>query len=72
MSTASAVTSVRSRDGRKPGGHNYAIRLNSTIKNNFIAEFSGGLHFQRANTIPTAIDKPLIADNFAVLKAARC
>src|SRR6266403_1776656 len=53
---------------QETGGHNYAIRLNSTIKNNFIAEFSGGLHFQRANTIPTAIDKPLIADNFAVLK----
>jgi len=53
---------------QETGGHNYAIRLNSTIRNNFIAEFSGGLHFQRANTIPTAVDKPLIADNFAVLK----
>ncbi len=50
------------------GGHNYAARLNSTIRNNFIAEISGGLHFQRANTIPQAIDKPLITDNFAVLK----
>jgi len=53
---------------QETGGHNYAVRLNSTIKNNFIAEFSGGLHFQRANTIPAAIDKPLITDNFAVLK----
>jgi len=53
---------------QETGGHNYAFRLNSTITNNFIAEFSGGLHFQRANTIPRAIDKPLIADNFAVLK----
>lgn len=53
---------------QETGGHNYAIRLNSTIKNTFIAEFSGGLHFQRANTIPTAIDKPLITDNFAVLR----
>jgi outer membrane receptor protein involved in Fe transport len=53
---------------QETGGHNYAIRLNSTIKNNFIAEFSGGLHFQRANTIPLAVDKPLITDNFAVLK----
>src|SRR5882762_9688926 len=53
---------------QETGGHNYAIRLNSTIRNNFIAEFSGGLHFQRANTIPTAIDQPLVADNFAVLK----
>src|SRR5882762_8026637 len=56
------------RGRQETGGHNYAVRLNSTIKNNFIAEFSGGLHFQRANTIPTAIDKPLITDNFAVLK----
>ncbi|HKU73507.1 MAG TPA: TonB-dependent receptor [Pyrinomonadaceae bacterium] len=56
-------------EGRQEtGGHNYAFRLNSTITNNFIAEFSGGLHFQRANTIPRAIDRPLITDNFAVLK----
>jgi outer membrane receptor protein involved in Fe transport len=53
---------------QETGGHNYAIRLNSTISNNFIAEFSGGLHFQRANTIPVAITAPLIADNFAVLR----
>jgi outer membrane receptor protein involved in Fe transport len=53
---------------QETGGHNYAVRLNSTITNNFIAEFSGGLHFQRANTIPQAIDKPLITDNFAVLR----
>ena len=50
------------------GGHNYAFRLNSTIRNNFIAEISGGLHFQRANSIPQAIDKSLIVDNFAVLR----
>ncbi len=53
---------------QETGGHNYAIRLNSTIRNNFIAEISGGLHFQRANTIPQAVDRPLITDNFAVLK----
>jgi hypothetical protein len=53
---------------QETGGHNYAFRLNSTIRNNFIAEFSGGLHFQRANTIPRAIDQPLLTDNFAVLK----
>ena len=53
---------------QETGGHNYAVRLNSTIKNNFIAEFSGGLHFQRANTIPRAIAAPLITDNFAVLR----
>src|SRR5690242_6973405 len=56
-------------EGRQEtGGHNYAFRLNSTITPNFIGEFSGGLHFQRANIIPRAIDKPLITDNFAVLK----
>ncbi len=53
---------------QETGGHNYAFRLNSTIRNNFIAEISGGLHFQRANTIPTAIDRSLVTDNFAVLK----
>ena len=53
---------------QETGGHNYTARLNSTIRNNFIAEISGGLHFQRANTIPRAIDQPLITDNFAVLK----
>ena len=55
---------------QQTGGSNYAIRLNSTIKNNFIAEISGGLHFQRANTIPQAITAPLITDNFAVLRGA--
>jgi outer membrane receptor protein involved in Fe transport len=55
---------------QETGGHNYAARLNSTIRNNFIAELSMGLHFQRANTIPLAIDKPLITDNFAVLKGS--
>jgi outer membrane receptor protein involved in Fe transport len=55
---------------QETGGSNYAFRLNSTITNNFIAEFSGGLHFQRANTIPRAIDKPLITDNFAVLRGS--
>ncbi len=55
---------------QQTGGHNYAIRLNSTIRNNFIAELSGGLHFQRANTIPQAITAPLITDNFAVLKGS--
>src|SRR6201988_35089 len=58
-------------EGRQEtGGHNYAFRLNSTITNNFIAEISGGLHFQRANTIPRAIDRPLITDNFAVLRGS--
>src|SRR2546423_8779960 len=54
---------------QETGGHNYTVRLNSTIRNNFIAELTGGLHFQRANTIPRATNAPLIADNFAVLKS---
>jgi outer membrane receptor protein involved in Fe transport len=56
-------------EGRQEtGGHNYIFRLNSTFSNTFIGEFSGGLHFQRANIIPHAIDKSLTTDNFAVLK----
>ena len=55
---------------QETGGQNYAVRLNSTIKNNFIAEISGGLHFQRANVIPQAVTQPLITDNFAVLKGS--
>src|SRR5947207_745329 len=53
---------------QETGGHNYTGRLNSTIRNNFIAEITGGLHFQRANTIPSAVDQPVITDNFAVLR----
>jgi outer membrane receptor protein involved in Fe transport len=53
---------------QETGGHNYAARLNSTITPTFIGEFSAGLHFQRANTIPQAIDRPLVLDNFAVLR----
>lgn len=60
---------IEAFEGRQEtGGHNYAFRLNSTITNNFIAEISGGLHFQRANTIPRAVDQPSIVDNFAVLR----
>src|SRR5215211_1624347 len=60
---------VQAFEGRQEtGGHNYAFRLNSTITNTFIAEFSGGLHFQRANTMPRAVDQPNILDNFAVLR----
>jgi outer membrane receptor protein involved in Fe transport len=49
------------------GGHNYAARLNSTITPTWILELSGGLHFQRANTIPAATDQALVNDNFAIL-----
>jgi outer membrane receptor protein involved in Fe transport len=53
------------------GGHNYAVRLNSTITPTFIGEFLFGLHYQRANTIPleSVANRSLIVDNFAVLRA---
>jgi outer membrane receptor protein involved in Fe transport len=54
------------RGTQETGGHNYALRLNSTIRNNFIAEISGGLHFQRANVIPESIAQPLVTDTFVV------
>lgn len=56
------------RGTAETGGHNYALRLNSTFTPNFIAEFSTGFHFQRANTIPTAADQTLVTDRFAVLR----
>jgi outer membrane receptor protein involved in Fe transport len=49
------------------GGSNYAARVNSTFTPTFIGEFSGGLHFQRANTLPTS-DQTFVADRFAVLR----
>ena len=49
------------------GGSNYAFRLNSTFTPNFIGEFSAGLHFQRANTLPE-LDETLVTDRFAVLR----
>ena len=53
------------------GGTNYSARLNSTIRPNWIGEFSFGLHFQRANTIPdpTSGAQSLVTDSFAVLRA---
>jgi hypothetical protein len=59
-------------EGRlETGGHSYKFRLNSTLTNTFTAELSGGLRFQRANTIPVAFDQSRITDNFAVLKNDR-
>ncbi len=55
------------RGTTETGGSNYAVRLNSTFTPNFIGEFSGGLHFQRANTIPE-LDERLVTDRFAVLR----
>jgi hypothetical protein len=46
------------------GGSNYAARLNSTFSPSFIGEFSGGLHFQRANTLPELADQTLVTDRF--------
>lgn len=55
----------------KTGGTNYAFRLNSTFNQNFVAEFSVGLHFQRNNTTPeqSTLTQALVTDNFAVLAA---
>ncbi len=53
------------------GGHNYAVRLNSTFSSNFIGEFAFGAHIQRANTIPnqSVSDIAQVTDNFAILRA---
>ena len=60
---------IRAFLGRQEsGGHNYVVRLNSSIGSDFTAEFSGSLQLQRAITIPTTADSPLITDNFAVLR----
>ena len=55
------------RGETQTGGSNYAFRLNSTFNPNFIGEFSAGLHFQRANTIPE-LDETFVVDRFAVLR----
>jgi outer membrane receptor protein involved in Fe transport len=56
------------RGETQTGGQNYAFRLNSTFNPNFIGEFSAGLHFQRANTLPdpSVASTQLITDAFAV------
>ncbi|HEY0375606.1 MAG TPA: TonB-dependent receptor [Pyrinomonadaceae bacterium] len=53
------------------GGHNYAVRLNSTITPTWIGEFNFGLHLQRANITPTAngASTSFINNNFAILRA---
>jgi outer membrane receptor protein involved in Fe transport len=63
---------LNSFSGRnETGGHNYALRLNSSITPQWIGEFSVGLHFQRSNKIPDAsvVDTPQMGDNFAILRA---
>ncbi len=54
---------------QETGGTNYAFRLNSTFNQNFVAEFSVGLHFQRNNVIPNenTLSQALVTDSFAIL-----
>src|SRR5262245_7549896 len=52
------------------GGHNYAVRMNSTFSPNFIGEFAFGAHIQRSNTIPeqSVTNIAQVTDNFAILR----
>src|SRR5262249_54697855 len=52
------------------GGHNYAVRMNSTFSPNFIGEFAFGAHIQRSNTIPnqSVAGVAQVTDNFAILR----
>lgn len=56
---------------RQTGGSNYAFRLNSAFTQNWIGEFSVGLHFQENNVIPESSvnTRALITDNFAILRS---
>lgn len=55
---------------QETGGTNYAFRLNSTFNQNFVAEFSTGLHFQRNRITPddTVAGTRLVTDNFSVVR----
>ncbi len=55
---------------QETGGTNYAFRLNSNLAQNWIGEFSFGLHKQRNNVIPDAAvaNTALINDTFAILR----
>ena len=58
------------RGKAETGGTNYAFRLNSNLTQNWIGEFSVGIHRQRANVIPeTSLDIPLATDAFAILRS---
>lgn len=52
------------------GGHNYTVRVNSTITPKWIGEFAFGAHFQRNNIRPAASvrDTELVSDNFAIVR----
>ena len=56
---------------RETGGSNYAFRENAAFSQNFIGEFSVGIHRQRSNVIPDSsiTSTALVADNFAILRA---
>lgn len=55
---------------RETGGTNYAFRLNSVAGQNWIGEFSFGIHRQRNNLVPqTDTNIPLITDSLSVLRA---
>ena len=58
------------RGVRETGGHNYAVRLNSSFSPTFTGEFSFGAHIQRANLLPndSVASSPLVTDNFAILR----
>jgi outer membrane receptor protein involved in Fe transport len=52
------------------GGTNYAFRLNSNLAQNWIGEFSFGIHRQRNNINPESdLNVSLVVNNFAILKA---
>jgi hypothetical protein len=51
------------------GGNNYAVRLNSTITQNWIGEFAFGAHSQRNNIsgLPNLAQTEAVTDNFAIV-----
>ena len=53
------------------GGSNYAGRLNSSLRQNWIGEFAFGIHKQRNNLIPDSSvrDVALVTDTFGILRA---
>jgi len=56
---------------QETGGHNYAVRMNSTFSPNFIGEFAFGVHLQRNNYLPnpSVANVAQVTDSFAVLRA---
>jgi outer membrane receptor protein involved in Fe transport len=52
------------------GGDNYTVRMNSTIRPNWIGEFAFGAHRQRYNLAASALvaNVEAVTDNFAILR----